>query len=338
MYEDKVQIAIALCDPLGTFSRHAAVTIASIYANSQSQLCVNLIHDNSLSEDNREKLEKTAMSFNQHINFINVESMINEDSIDVTKLTSLGSRGTLFRLILPDVLNLDKIIYLDCDIVVNVDITELWDIDLENKAVAAVLDFPSRAFLKNNHKISWRNALLWKTMDINFDSYFNAGVLVMNLKKIREEYDFLSKVAEFYSKFKNCITLADQDCLNYIFSKDCLFIDEKFNNMDSYNPDENDLKGNIFHMAGEAKPWTAYTRPNVDELYWQYLMLTPYCKDQVVLIKMMLSDLSSTKYLHLHTSDCFKRLEKQLIDNIFRCHIIKVPYTLAAAVKKYFGK
>lgn len=329
MDKEKIQVALAFCDPKGTYARHAAVTAASIYKNTKSSVCVHIIHDDTLSGENKAKLSETARRFQQEINFINVENMLDESKVDVSKLTIDGARGTLFRLLIPDLLDIDKIIYLDCDIVVNMDINELWSVPLDDNAVSAVHDVWSLDYINNGERIPWRLGKAWECMSIPSDGYFNAGVLVMNLKKIRESYTFLDDVAAFYSKFRKCITLADQDCLNYIFCGDCLYLDQKFNHIKTENISKSQLDGNIWHMAGgAAKPWTLYTRPNVDELYWQYLMETPYCKDAEELITLMLSGLSSPAYTHLHSSDCTKRLIKQMKDNILRAHIWTVPYIL----------
>ncbi len=335
MYEDhEIQVALAFCDPKGTYSRHAAVTMASIFANTDGNVCIHIIHDDTLTPTNREKLRSLTQFYKQKINFINVEDMLDEKSVDVSKLTIDGARGTLFRLLLPDIVDTDKIIYLDCDIVVNMDISELWEVPLGGYAVAAVRDVWSLDFLKGI-PIPWRLDKAWEILGVARGEYFNAGVLLLNLKKLRDEYDFLKSVADFYAEYKKCITLADQDCLNYIFANDKLLIDEKFNHINSEGVGEDDLYGSIWHMAGgAAKPWVTCTRPFVDDLYWRYLRLTPYCEDDNALIRMMLNDLSSPSYTHLHSSDCVKRLKRQIADNIFRAHIWTVPHIL---IKKISG-
>ena len=325
---ETIHIALAFCDPKGTYARHAAVTMASIYANTEREVCVHVIHDDTLTRENRDKLEALTLSYKQMIDFVNVENMFDGKKIDVSKLTIDGARGTLFRLFLPDVVDADKITYLDCDIVVNMDIAELWNVPIGNHAVAAVRDVWSLDFLKGT-PVPWRLGQVWDVLGVSHDGYFNAGVLVMNLKKLREEYDFLKSVEDFYAKYKKCITLADQDCLNCIFADDKLLIEEKFNRINAENINEDDLSGSIWHMAGgAAKPWVTCTRPYVDDLYWRYLRLTPYCEDDNKLIRLMLNDLSSPSYTHLHSSDCVKRLKKQIADNIFRAHIWTVPYIL----------
>lgn len=332
--DDMIHIALAFCDPKGTYARHAAVTMASIFANTKRNVCVYIIHDDTLSKANREKLESLTCSYKQRIDFVNVEKMFDGKNIDVSKLTVDGARGTLFRLLLPDIVEADKIAYLDCDIVVNMDIAELWSVPIDSHAVAAARDVWSLDFLKGT-PVPWRLGKVWDILGVSHDSYFNAGVLLLNLKKLREEYRFLKAIEDFYAKYKKCITLADQDCLNYIFANDKLLIDEKFNRIDAEGIGENDLHGSIWHMAGgAAKPWVTCTRPFVDDLYWRYLRLTPYCEDDNVLIRLMLNDLSSPSYTHLHSSDCVKRLKKQIADNIFRAHIWTVPHIL---MKKFGG-
>ena len=332
--DDVIHIALAFCDPKGNYARHAAVTMASIFANTERDVCIHIIHDDTLTEYNREKLESMAASNTRRINFINVENMLDAESIDVSKLTIDGARGTLFRLLLPDIVTADKIIYLDCDIVVNMDICELWEVPIGECAVAAARDVWSLDFLKGT-PIPWRLDTVWDTLGVARGEYFNAGVLLLNLKKLRGEYNFLEAVEDFYVKYKKCITLADQDCLNYIFANDKLLIDEKFNHIDAKGVCEDDLRGSIWHMAGgAAKPWVTCTRPFVDDLYWRYLRLTPYCRDDNTLIRLMLNDLSSPSYTHIHSSACVKRIKKQLADNIFRAHIWTIPHIL---MKKISG-
>ena len=105
---DKIHAALAFCDPRGTYCRHAAVTMASIFANTESRVCVHIVHDDTLTHENRVKLELLASSYEQELNFINVENLLDTERIDVSRLTVDGMRGTLFRLLLPDVSSEDK--------------------------------------------------------------------------------------------------------------------------------------------------------------------------------------------------------------------------------------
>lgn len=329
---DVIHVALAFCDPKGTYARHASVVIVSLFENTSSNVCLHIIHDDTLTRYNRDVFEQTAEKYGSKLNFINVESLLGGTSIDISKLTLDGERGTLFRLLIPNLIKEDKLLYLDCDLIVNLDIAELWDIDLAGHALAAVRDTCSLAYLEGS-PISWRYKMIWNLMNVKPDSYFNAGVILMNLKKIRTEYCFLKNVESFYDKFKKCITLADQDCLNYVFSGDVLYVDGKFNRMDTDKYADNVSKS-IWHMAGVSKPWTMCSVGSVDELYWHYLSRTAYCSNSDEFISLMVSMLASSPFIHRHSSNCIKRLKRQMLDNIFRSHIWTVPPMLIMMLRK----
>jgi len=317
---EKIHIAVAFCDPNGTYCQHAAVTIASVFANTKSTVCVHVVHDETLTDENRAKLEELAENFKQEIDFINVDPYLDEDKIDVSKLSADGHKGTVFRLLLPEICAENKMIYLDCDIVVTLDIAELWDIDLQGKAVAVVPDVWSLEY--NEGTKAWPKGYgkIWDMLGIKRGEYFNAGVLLLNLKKLREEYDFLKAVESFYAKFKNCIFFADQDCLNHIFAKDKILIDEKFDRIRFKNTTESQINNSIWHFAG-YKPWADYERPNIDELYWKYYKTTPYCGNEKAFITAMARAFTSSQHYHRHSSDCVKKLRIQIWDNILHGHI-----------------
>lgn len=331
--DSTVHAVLAFCDPKGTYARHAAVVIASIFANAKNPVCIHIIHDETLTMENMAKLRTVAGSFEQSVQFLNVSNMLDENVIDVSKLTIDGMRGTLFRLLIPELLDIPKVIYLDCDIIVNLDLSELWKIDIGDYALGAVPDVWVLDYL-NGIEVPWRIALSWKALQVGKKEYFNAGILVMNLDKIRDKYDFLGEVGAFYKKYKKMITLADQDCLNHIFAGDVFFLDEKFNRINKPNVSHDEAAASIWHMAGGAKPWNLYTRPEIDELYWFYLTMTPYAAETKELISTILKDMSSKTYSHHHSSDCVKRLKKQLLDNISNAHIWTVPHILMAMLSR----
>jgi len=335
MSNDIVHIVLTLCDPNGTYSRHVAVTMASIITNTKDSIVFYILHDDSLTEYNRNMLKKMSVPARVQISFIDVEGMYKAAALKISKRNINISRAMYYRLFIQDVINCPKIIYLDCDIVVELDIAELWKIDIGNAAVAAVRDVETYNFIKTG-KMSWRSKMIYKIMGIDVSKYFNGGVLIMNLDKIRTNYSFANEVIRFYSKYGNITTYGNQDCLNYVFANDCELLDEKYNNMRDTGASIN--HNNIWHMAGDVKPWNVYTRLGVDDLYWRYLLETPYISDVNSLIHAMLIDLSSLKYTHLHSEDCMRRLKKQLADNIFRGHIFTVPRILFLLCASLFKK
>ena len=114
--------------------------------------------------------------------------------------------GTYFRLFLSEALppEMDKVLWLDGDMVINGDISDLWEEDVTDYAVGAVPDF-------ENNNVHNMNRLGY---DAAF-GYFNGGVLLINLKHWRENHVFRSFM-DYIEKHFELLNLYDQDVLNYV--------------------------------------------------------------------------------------------------------------------------
>ena len=322
-----IHVALAFCDANGTYARHAAVTIASILANTANKVCIDLIHDTTLTDINQSNLRRLVLSFNQEINFIDVSDRMDVfDVEELAKYTNGPERGMLFRLFIPELISSSKVIYMDCDVIVDMDISELWKIDLREKSMAVVLDVWTLNYIEKNEQLSKRMSMLWDSLHVPYDSYFNSGVLLLNTDKLKKNYDLCSSAIDFFKKYNRVVLLPDQDYLNYLFVEDRIVIEEKFNSIRTENITKENYKNKIWHLAGGAKPYRVYSRPYVDELYWKYFAMTPYCPDNDTLIHTMMTDLSSKKYTHLHSSDCLRRIKQQLFENIFHGHVWLILY------------
>lgn len=155
---------------------------------------------------------------------------------------------------LPD--NIDRILYLDPDIIVNGSITQLYNLPLENYYFAAA---------------SHIGTLLQKVNELRLDMepdapYINSGVMLMNLKRLREEQRY-EDVFEFIETHKNLLLLPDQDILSSLYGTKILTLDPFRYNMTErlfrqHAPFEKDLtltwvRANsvIIHYCGRNKPW-----------------------------------------------------------------------------------
>lgn len=120
-------------------------------------------------ETNRNRIVKIVKSYNQEIKTYQITKSL---FIDLPE-TGAYSLAFYLRLLAPTLLpDIDKALYLDCDLIVNGDIQELYNINLEDYAVAAVHD----ATLSYNIVKDYLGYDYWK------DGYFNSGVLLMNLR------------------------------------------------------------------------------------------------------------------------------------------------------------
>lgn len=184
----------------------ASVAIESILINNANAKGIEFfILDGGISESNKELLKKQIEKYNRKINFCNVMNELKR--IKESGANSQGqynSYACYARFFIIDKLPkyVDKILYLDCDTCVCKSIEDLFEIDLENDILGAVLDI-----LPNFHK---------KYINFNVDDkYFNSGVLLFNCKKWIEER-ISSKIEEILISNKNTYSFHDQDIINIV--------------------------------------------------------------------------------------------------------------------------
>lgn len=268
-----------------------AVTIKSIEVNALSE-CQYIIHICSfgLSKDNIDYLNSMSTE-----NFKIVIHIIQEDHYrEKFGLISQKTHVTPSALIKFDLCKildgLERVLYIDSDIIVNNSLNELFKYDIENYYLAASFEF-------------WRYIIAKKEgTDGLSDFYFNSGVMLFNLKKIREDNisDILWSVK--INKFNgqdNKSGLMDQDCFNDVCASMCYQLPIKFN----FNPVFS--KGNkiqdinkvynlnyssiqellddvvIIHYVGKTdKPWK-YETANYVDLWEKYYLLAGYRIDDL---------------------------------------------------------
>lgn len=254
-----IQVAFGLYDKDGNYAKYTATVIASIFANTKHTVIIHVLHDATLNEYNREQLIKLGKKYSQQIvfHFISLPPNLLE-----LKGVKIHSPGTMFRLCMPDIFkDLRKIIYLDSDILVNMDIYNLWKRDITNYAIAAVKDA----------NLGWRDPKI----PIDNNSYFNSGVMVFNLDKIHKDYKMFDQCIAFTSMYPNNNS-GDQNALNYVFQNDCLFLDEKFNFMMRPGLESKVDYNVIYHFVNPiCKPWkTRYFKAS--EIWFRYYNEIPW--------------------------------------------------------------
>jgi lipopolysaccharide biosynthesis glycosyltransferase len=195
---------------------------------------------------------------------------INKFGIDITliKLNTdhfVGWQGhytAYYRLLLCALLDFEKIIYIDSDTLVLSSLDELFNHDLGENLVAGVID-------PGGHT---SNVFSYMGAD---EPYLNAGLLIMNLKKMRE-FNFIQKCESAYDLHKEQINYGDQDVLNLVSKGQKLAIKNKFCrslqvNDETYDNFESAVKGsNILHFVGGIKPWMRCANKRAYELWWDY--------------------------------------------------------------------
>jgi lipopolysaccharide biosynthesis glycosyltransferase len=188
--------------------------------------------------------------------------------------------ATLLRLQLPSVLkDIDRVVYLDSDLVVLNDIAMLYDTDLLDFPLAACLDFwltgapPFAPPIVGWGVPEWHKFLREVVKLGDWKSYFNAGVLVMDLKRFRNT-GLIQIAEEFLERTNYKSVYVDQDALNHVVNGAFVRLDSRWNLLG--NRHESDFSNadreiaasaplghsdpRIIHYAGPNKPWSCEGR------------------------------------------------------------------------------
>ncbi|MBT1182301.1 glycosyltransferase family 8 protein [Bifidobacterium sp. CP2] len=219
---------------------------------------------------------------------------------------------TCYRFVIQDALPFyTKVLYLDCDVVVNGDVAELYDTDLEGHAVGAVpdLDFLGNLNRKDGRAAAYASGPQSRLHMRDPFGYFQTGVLVMDLERMRE----LHTVPEWLRLARSPRFIHhDQDVLNMECEGDVTYLPFAWNVLHDcggrmhgifrFAPAEA-YRGyvqarqapKIVHYAGHDKPWT---NPWCDfgPLYWSYARLTPFSLQ----VMAMLADVAKPKRAVFH--------------------------------------
>ena len=236
------------------------VTLESIISNmSKNNNYDFYVLNNGLKQENIDRLLKYNKN-NYTLNFVNMSEKIKDISA-ILHTRDYYTKAIYYRLFIPTLFpNLDKAIYMDCDITVQDDVAKLFNYDVTNNLLGAIAD--EAVSLVPEFQAYTKNCL-----GIEGYRYFNSGVLVMNLAELR--------AINFETKFFNALTsyklsvAPDQDYLNVICKDRVTYIPKIWNKMpfkDS-NLTIKDLK--LIHYNLSYKPWH-YDNIEYQEAFWKY--------------------------------------------------------------------
>lgn len=271
MYQDVMYVASATDDQ---YAPHLGVMMTSLFEHKSPQQHVTYyIIDGGISEENKAKLVRMEKVYKCPIYFLEVNTERYQNFVVNRHI----SHSAYYRISIPDLLpfSINKVIYLDCDLIIKGNIYELWNTELSDFFLGAVDD--------NNHRSRHK--------DLNIPSqykYFNSGVMVINLEKWREHH-ISEKVLDFISKNPDRIRFWDQDGLNAVLYGKWLGLHPKWNLLRDFlevSPEQLDftqedfdqaLKDpHIIHYSNHSKPWDYMDDHPMKDEYYQYLCLTEW--------------------------------------------------------------
>jgi len=226
---------------------------------------------------------------NDKVHFINCKNLPNYISKDSPNYNSIYTQMSFLRCYFSKILNEDKILYIDADAIVVDNIQELWDIDLKDNVIAGV----------HEGGTDWNAHLC--TYGLN-DTYINSGVLLMDLKKIREEKLDDSML---YLLNHNHFWYPDQDVINLVCRNRIQLLSNIYNSTVDTGIVEN---AKIIHYVRKDKGWIK-TSPR-SEIWYRYY--NEYMNKKDILISIITPYYKTLNYIQ----ELAKILEPQLTNEI----------------------
>lgn len=241
-----------------------SVTLQSLKENANKKYLykIYILHNDVEEFDQLAILEYNDTNFT--VEFVDINKKLDEVKNGL-QLRDYYSGATYYRIFIANMFpEYDKAIYLDCDTVVLGDISKLYKYNLKNNYVGAITD-----------KVVSSNPIFKKyckeVLGVKPSNYFNAGILLMNLKKFREE--------DFYEKFKDLLleykfrVAQDQDYLNVLCKDQVLYLPYSWNTMPIGG--EEKKTPNIIHYNLTLKPWHYADIPYA-KYFWNYVKNNVY--------------------------------------------------------------
>lgn len=181
--------------------------------------------------------------------------------------TDYYSLSIYFRLFIPVMFpEYDRGIYLDSDIAVVGDISQLYFENLDGMPIGAITD-------QSVQKVPPFIQYIEKGLGVPVKTYVNSGILLMDLKQLRD-MNFSARFLEVLNKYHFETVAPDQDYLNVLCQKKIKILSPQWNAMSS-----NDIKDikepKIIHYNLFGKPWR-YDHITYEEIFWEYAKACPY--------------------------------------------------------------
>lgn len=248
------------CDD--NYAKYAGVVITSILKNAENDDNLHIyLLDGGISEDNKNKISSLKSIKDCDIDFVNIDESLFSDFKGITTHDYI-SLPTYYRLKLTSLLpHVNRIIYFDCDVIVNHSLRELFNTDMGNYPIAGVLDVK-----KKMRKIN--------------PTYTNAGILVMDLDNMRKQ-NLEAKFFEYTKKHYSEIVCGDQEIINQVCKGNIKNIDSKWNVQISNFSNRSDYTKfpYIVHFISKNKPWQFASFSYRKDLFFKYLQLSPWAID-----------------------------------------------------------
>lgn len=256
-----------------------ALTSAKLNKWEKSIYKVHILASN-ISEDSRRRL-KQLNSEDFAINIIDVQEDKRFQGITKRDGDLHVSTAAIVKFQLPQILNkVGKVLYIDGDVLVQRDLRELYNTSIIGKYAGVVKDIISERNPKHMHFLKCKNRY-----------YFNSGMMLLNLSKLRKD-KISDKLVDY--RLHGINHFMDQDALNVVFKENVLYVSPQYNFLNKFYDWWDGERLSVFygenipmkakqayknaailHLGSHEKPWI-YNMGYLSKLYKRYYKKSPY--------------------------------------------------------------
>ena len=237
------------------------VMLKSLIENNHTELSIYVLYI-ELSDKTITKLSELKND-RVSVNFIKID----EEVLEGVPVPRHFSKEAYIRLFAHSYLDtcIDRILWLDGDMIINDSIEDYYNQDFDNKLFIAVED------VESGHSVEKHKALQMPD-DV---TYINSGVLLMDLKRIREKIDNQT-IKNWIQENYDAIEFVDQDVFNGLMYNEFKVVDPEhlYNYFTIYITPQNKKyvykNAHILHYAGKCKPWKPGYRYYGFTIWWKY--------------------------------------------------------------------
>lgn len=244
------------CSTDDNYSALCGVMLCSLMENNKNNNIHIHILANGLSIENKKKFKTQSerRGVECSFNYVNEQLLAN---CQYRTNTHRLSKAAYYRILLAStLLDVEKVIYLDCDMIVLKDLSSIYNMNINGIGVGAIRDYDMPKNLDHYKQLGLGEC----------DNYFNSGFMLINLKYWRE-HDCETQLVTF-ANMPRKVYFHDQDALNYVFKHNWLRIEPKWNRYNIFNINVDNLFSNkqemldfffdpcVIHYPGRHfKPW-----------------------------------------------------------------------------------
>ena len=262
-YNQEIPVCFATDDNYIPF---LAVAITSLLDNaSKSNFYRIFVLTTSLKQENIDSILKLKTE-NSNIEFISLAKELDKIQ-SMFHLRDYYSKETYYRIFIPNLFpQYDKVLYLDCDITVLADVSELYNTQIHGYFVGAVQEEVMQTFEVFGNYVEQADG-------INRKNYFNAGILLINCRRWRNQL-IAERFVDLLNRYKFRV-VQDKDYLNVLCKGNIKWLPLGWNKTSYKNEafDDKDLK--IIHWKITWRPWK-YKNVLYEEYFWKYAKMTDF--------------------------------------------------------------